>query len=466
MRKSTSAIIIGGVLIAIIFGVYLGITEFAVTSDITPQPGVLYVAQFGYLECRELDSTRSYPTNDFIDFGYTVVTCQEAGTLTQDCTVRVQLPTRDEINKLNGYLMFVKALQDEPIDDIRATAYRVKTAGFAGDYSGQLLTFNLGRDEALYMSFREENVFQAILDTGSNVEKASYQIRYRPFYIFTKDSFRASTGTYDPNTKDCTFDNEFLRANPIIENINGDNDITSDVTNNINNPDVLREPNRVLPYISARVAVDPTSITLIGNNRFCKDRRVYPILEIETTGGTYFVADETEATAIETVECCDDGDALSVEGPGYICVDLEIVKKTDDIKEECNISSDCTLSQAVRGIGKEVFYEECIAGFCELQSMTVECTSDSQCPGGYCAYDPIEPENSECREDEEVIFCGNGLCELSRGETVQTCPVDCDPEEDDDIPSWLIYSLLGAGVLAIFGALAAGNRKRGGPIQL
>jgi len=461
MKKVGMAIMFIAIFAAIIFGFYFGITEFAVTSNIEPQAGTLYVPQFGYLECRELDSTRSYPTADFIDFGYVVVTCQQAGTLTQDCDVRVQLPTKDEVDKLNGYLMVVKALQDEPIDDIRPTAYNVKRAGFESQYAGQLITLDLARDEALYMSFREENFFEAVIDTGSNVEKASYQIRYRPFYIFLKDSFRASTGNYDPDTKDCTFDNEFLRANPIIEIIKGDNEITSDVTNNIENPDVLREPNRVLPYIAARTAVDPTSITLVGNDQFCKDRRIYPILEIETTGGTYFVADESKASVIETVECCDDGDALSISGPGYICQDFEVVKKTEDIIEECTISSDCSLSQAVRGIGKEVFYDECINGICELQSITVECTSDAQCSGGYCAYDPVEPENSECREDEEVIFCGNGVCELSRGETAQTCPADCDPEDDDGLSDIVVYSLLGAAVLAVLGALAARRGKEG-----
>ena len=92
MKKILFAFIFIGIFFAIGFGFYFGLNEYAVTSNLD---GEHYeVPVFGYFMCEESDEAIDYPSDQMIMFGYTTVTCQEAGTLTQDCVVNVQLPDK------------------------------------------------------------------------------------------------------------------------------------------------------------------------------------------------------------------------------------------------------------------------------------------------------------------------------------------------------------------------------------
>jgi len=456
MKRFMTIMIIILVIGVIGVGSYFGFTEFAVTGIIDENK--FYKPVFGFMECKSLDSIRYYPSIDKqpLYFDDEVVFCKDTATLTQDCTLHIQLPTNDEVDGSIGYLCVATADKNSPVPDNCGKAYYTK--GFGGEYAGQEVNVQLGESQIARISYHEGSVFKELVGSVDAVNnKASYKIAYYPFFIFSYNYLSPSNGAYDPKTTDCTFDNNFLRENAIIESVGSGLDLPSGYTLNIQNSDALREPNRRISMIIDYLPADIETFTMIDNNKYCVDYKVYPIVDVETTAGTIRVADVATTSVIDRVGCCNDYDAVLKNGPGSYCdenFEIQIGSQSD-----CQVDSDCTLSQPTAGIDNAVYYETCVDGGCVMQREEVECTSGSQCLSGVCDYDSRNPENSECISIEAQDFCGNDLCEASRNENENTCADDCAPPGDTGIPEWLTYSLLGAAVLAVFAAI--GKKGKG-----
>ena len=460
MKKLYATLIILFVIVGVGLGFYFGAQEFAVTST----DGKYYeVPTFGYLQCQEADFQLNYPSIDKISFGSTAVTCQQAGTLTQDCSVNVQLPTSKEADKLNAYLLYQIVEQGQPIPDgSRASVYWVKKAGFAGTDAGQLKTITLGSDKVLYMRYIEENLFNAIFNTGNTVNgKTEYDIRYRPFYIYKYDTFSIANGARLQSTDDCTFDGEFTRANPIVEFISS-GELSNDYSSFAIGADSLREPERRVAFVSNFVTVPAGQFTFLNDNEYCYDKNIYQITEVQTTAGTYNVADVGVNTALRTVECCNDADAIAEKGPNFYCDEnLEIQEYDSTTELSCSVFNPCPMTGYVPGVDGKVYFQDCIDGQCVTDSIEVECISNSDCSSGYCDYNAADPSESVCKSYKEIEYCGNGACEASRGEDINSCPKDCDPNlPPEGLPDWALYSILGVALLSVFAALGSSGKKK------
>jgi hypothetical protein len=75
--------------------------------------------------------------------------------------------------------------------------------------------------------------------------------------------------------------------------------------------------------------------------------------------------------------------------------------------------------------GKQVTEASMCVSSTESNANGVKCTDSTQCNGGYCVVDALNPSNNHCENPGPQNFCGNGVCEASRGETKASCPTDC-----------------------------------------
>jgi len=471
MKKSWNILIILLVVAAVIIGVYyIGAAQFAVTSSLpAPESGKYYeVPTFGYFMCQEADFEINYPSDvkkgtTTISFGYAVVTCQQAATLAQDCVVRVTLPTSKEVSKANGYLLWQIEKKNNPIPSgSRANVEWVQQVFVRGASSGQTLTIPLPSDSYLVMNYIEENLFSALFNTGNTISgKTSYEIRFRPFFIYKYDIFSFTNGDRLTTSFDCRFDGNFQEQNAIVEFISS-GVLSSQYSPYTIGADSLRSPGRRVAFLSNFVTIPSGQFTFLNDREYCKDSKVYEVTEVGTTRGTYLVADVGVNTAKRSVECCNDGDAIAKRGIGYYCDDNLRIQQYSSADIQCDRFNPCPMVGYVPGVDKQVYYQDCINNKCITGSFAVACSSNAHCAAGtYCDYDAANPRNSKCVGLQPTTFCGNNVCEASRGENEITCPADCRPKiPDEGIPNWVVYSLLVAAVLAIVVAFAATGKKQ------
>jgi len=464
-NKSTFIIVMVFVIGLVAVGAYLGINQFAVTDPLNADESGLYVPKFGFFECKESDLRWESPSGEGVteSFSARTIKCQDTGdTLLQGCDVNFYIPTEDEANKAYSYLCYFVLDENSPIPSAGTDCqYEFYANNFLGkETPGTVEPQRLEKGQYIYAEYIEQNIFNRVIGSGNNVNKGEFKIFFNPFFIHRYDDTISSTGsalTNNPDTRDCDISDNFGSVNSIIESINNpsypntlNNDDIHDRLDDYSN-DYLRVPGRVVPYIKELVEKNEEFLTIVDGNKYCIDRKLYPIIEIQTTTGTYRIADVARTNSIGNVECCNDGDALAVSGPGYFCdVNQEIQKKTE-VVQDCRFTSECSLSQGVPGV-KLIYYETCQEGKCVLESYDVECTSDFDCEDGdVCKYDSRNPEDSFCEDIKIVEKCGNGVCEVSFGENQNTCEADCGQGDDDETQGWIFAVLIiGAFLVLIF----------------
>ena len=187
------------------------------------------------------------------------------------------------------------------------------------------------------------------------------------------------------------------------------------------------------------------------DTKYCYDKKVYQVDEVETVGGTYKVANTGTNEELYSVECCNVGDV----SPGNDCVNFEEVEMEDGVF--CDILNPCPVIGYESYPGQLMFWQECVDNACETSYISVECSFNEDCPGGICSIDTDDPNNNKCIGGELIDYCGNGVCDDSLGENVYNCPDDCSMIDDGD--DYTPYFIIGAFILIVAIMFVIAKRK-------
>lgn len=124
--------------------------------------------------------------------------------------------------------------------------------------------------------------------------------------------------------------------------------------------------------------------------------------------------------------------------------------KFDNQPGECKLTSECPGSGwwYSNGPGESQSWV-CEDGQCVKKTMTVECSTPSDCPGGYCDMSSVDPEDWHCESGTPPkTYCGDGDCDPALEDEV-SCPVDCFGNENPEEESYLIWVVIGVGLVVV-----------------
>lgn len=432
-------LVVGG---SLVYANYQGVLSTVETGDEEPVDGdYIEVPTYGYLACEELDSNIDAPPSGFEKFGSRTISCQQQGSLVQDCEVTFKLPSEDEVSGVSSYLGVTKCTiggtcETAEGDEFTDTYYAKTT--FETNYNKEI-DYQLSKNEYLYVEYQEGDGV-----TGFDVvDKGRFQITYRPFFVYRYDVFSVENGQRIENTEDCTNTGDISETNYIVESASGNGDLEEQFDElDYLDENNLRTANGRRLYFSGLIPKVPQYELFDDGMKYCYDSKIYEVEEVTVANGdTYKVANTDSNGVVENVDCCNDGDVPS----GYTCENFEQVELSTSDQTSCSLLNPCPVQDYQPTAGGRFYTQECVDGVCETDYLEAECSFDEDCQGGYCDVDTENPENSECVTREPQDYCGNGVCEASFGENEESCPEDClSPSKGVDPAIWI-----GLGMVAI-----------------
>jgi hypothetical protein len=448
--------------VAVIIGAFAtlsatGVIEFDTRfSTLDSQGQYISVPTYGYLKCEEGDAgVRSPPIGQWQKFDSLTITCASVGTLVDECVVTFKMPSRDEVDGLVSVLGYnvctIGGTCNTALgDDWTNQVFAKRVTG--RDYNAEV-NVPITKNQYIYAEYQESGFIDVFVGEDV-VNKGRYAVSYTPYFIYRYDVFSQSNGAQVFNTEDCTNGNNIEEANLIIESVSGGGDLEGDLRESeLLNANNLRARGARLTYLSNFVPVAPQYDLFEedGYTKYCYDKKIYRVEQVETAGGTYLVANTGTNAQLENVECCNNGDVPA----GNKCVDFEIVPLSSG-EDSCSALKPCPIIGYQPIAGRQVAFQECVGGTCQTQYEQVACTFDEECSGGYCNTNPNDPTQNECVTREPIDYCGNGVCELSRLETFDTCAEDCapPPEPGDNLLLYIVIGVLGGIVVIVLASMA------------
>jgi hypothetical protein len=414
---------------------------------ITGKGTFLGVPTYGYISCEESDEQVSTAWETFDVRSIACSNAQRAD-LVEECIVSILTPSTDEVSKANaqvGYQICDESRQCN-LDWATATKINVRTA-FVFQNPNKNYNIPLTEKQYVLVGYKEASLISFGGDFEPN--KAEFKISFRPFFLKRHDIFSEQTGRNIVNSQDCT-------VGPIVESrfrildVRGGGDLEQDLVvskselADLDNFELGRE--QQVTYLSNFVGIIPQFQLFDDDTKYCYDKKIYAVEEVETPSGTYKIANTGSNREIDEVDCCNTGDAVATKGAGYYCDNFEIKGTSQSDGASCDDFQNRCPIVGYQGVsGGKWYFQECIDGQCKTDFEQSECSSNTDCPDGYCNADFANPKNSECVEIVIEDYCGNTICDA--GETYQTCPEDCDSPEPKD--NFLVYLFIGLAFVAV-----------------
>ncbi len=407
------------------------------------------VPTYGFIKCEKSQNLITAPPTGFETFSHKTITCQQFGSLLQECDVTLKTPPESAVSSLkikNAWLMYSVCTI--------GTQCRIYKGDIANNHATVKSYFNvnegntdrefkvhLGPNEFLYAEYQEAGVIDKVEVVGG---KAGFKVSYEPYELRRYDVFSQSNGAMVSNSEDCTIKGDVDELNFIIEDVRGGGELSSKLKeSDLLNKNNLRSRGATMTYISNFVGIVPQFDLFEDNTLYCYDKNIYRVEEIETPSGVYKVANTGTNKEVRSVDCCNDGDVPA----GYYCSNFKMEKLSSSDGGQCSVLNPCPIVGFMAVAGKKVASQECVNNKCVTDYKAVECNFHEECPGGYCDVNKADPSKNKCVTHEPQEFCGNGVCEASKGESLQSCPDDCDSGKVDD--NFLWYIIIGVLVLVV-----------------
>ena len=427
-------------------------------SSTTGEGKYINVPTYGFLKCEEQQTSVSLPSSGFITYSSEILDPHRAGdTLPQTATVVLKHPDCDELKdyKNSALLWTVCTIGSTCNLNEGETATHIEKTKNLFICNNQLenseVSIQLAQNQFVKTQYQGATTF----GSAKIIAKGGYRITFRPYIIQRYDVFSDINGHQVANTRDCAFSGTISEINLAIESIASKGSLPLQEST-IADKASLRSPGATLTYLSNFIPTVP-QYNLFQEGamtKYCYDKKIYAVTEIETPGGLYKVANTGTNAQERIVGCCNAGDC----SVGYSCEDFSCEEISGG--GYCDALNKCDIVGYLPQAGKTVVWQECINNRCVNKEKTVACNYATDCPGGYCDVDADNPDNNRCVTFNPNDHCGNGACEYSLGETVQTCRKDCsDPSSGDGIPIWVWIIVVGL-VLIITLLLLFRRRKK------
>ena len=465
MKKSTKNILIVIIVLTFIASTFSisGLFSIIPVATNTPIEGkYIGVPSYAYLKCSESDNVVSVPPSSFQKFGNVVIKCQQGGdTLIQQCDVTLKQPSCSEVSGISkeeaAMLWSVCTTGSQCSLNAGSSATNVKYLKNAWNCNeaeeNKEYSIHLNPNQFILAEFQTGNILQ-----GASLELiGNYRVYFKPFFIYYFNNFDVRTGSSLPNTRDCVYNDAINDINKAIMAVRGGGQLTSQlpIANSIDKI-YLRQREARIPFISNIVAVIP-QYTLFQENAYeayCTNKAVYRVEEIETPGGTYRVANTNTNAQIRNVDCCNKGDCNTNE----YCDNFNCKPISNGIP--CSALNQCPIVGFQPTYDKKVVYQECINSICQTKEKSIACNFASDCPGGYCDIDVLNPSNNKCKYITPQERCGNGVCEDSIAENYQSCPIDCSSNGGEKSNLLWLWVLIG-GLFLVMMTYIIRTRKKG-----
>ena len=415
------------------------------------------VPTYGWLKCEESNNVVSIPPSDFNMFSSTSLNCKLGGdTLIQECDITFKMPSQSELGsklsiKESGLIYSICTLGSScniGQGDVANSKIAIRELFFDRDYNfNKEIDIHLKPNQFVVAQYNECSP----LGSCSTKNLGRYSLSYRPFFIYKYDIFSQSTGRAITETRDCAQENSIYERNLAITSVRGNGKLSQQLP--LAQQITLRSRDAVIPFLTKIVAIVPQYDLFEDDTKYCNDKKIYRVEEVETSGGIYKIADTQTNAQIKDVDCCNSGDVPT----GYYCENF--VKKKIDDNIQCNSLKPCPIVGYQSAVGQKMVFQECIDNICKTDSIKVKCSLNTDCPGGYCDLDSDNPKNNECVTIKPIESCGNGVCESDLDETEQSCPKDCTVEEQ--ISSlWLPFLIAGIGIILSISLILWRMRKK------
>jgi len=437
--------------IFIVFLVIIGVIsmQFSVPSNDLPPGTFISVPTYGTLSCSASGEEIRVPSSGWKQFDHLVISC---GTFTgqdlpQECDVTFKLPSESEIGSRtsvkNSGLSWSICTSGTNCNIGTGDVFNSGDQGVVRKLFNNIeqnlnkeITINLKENQFILAEYQESGVF----GSSKLVSKGKVAVSLELWRIKRNDIFSVETNRFLPNSEDCVISSQTQEIKYAIKSSTGG--LTSRLENSkVLNANSLQGRNSVLTYISGFVARPPQFNLFDDDSKYCTNKNIYRVDRVDTNIGYYLVAHTDVNGVIKEVDCCSKGDCNVNER----CEDFKCVEIVGD--EECSLFDPCPLPAWTPKESKVVVRQECVDNKCVVKERTVACSSSSDCPGGICDFDVLNPSNNECKTIDPVLTCGNGLCEMSLGETSITCSKDCEEKETN---LTIVYILLGVLAFLIF----------------
>lgn len=458
-----AVIIVSMLGISIIVGQSAGL--FSITDDavtVNANSGdYIGVPAYGTLQCKP-----SLQGNEVIGFGdnmigagrgdsnWELTGCDAALSLHNGCTVKLKMPSANDVKYLNGkrtedaYFYYgicdlnsnCGAFGENP--DALQNKITLRNLFVTRDVVDDVISINLGPNDYVVMVYSQRTPLQALWSDGSGENEISMWYEATPYYVYRDDTFSINNGKQVPQTFDCAMEGNYAEENLFITGIQGDGDLEDLIeTSGFTDISLIRQKGASVTYLSNIVAVVPQYQFFDNGDKYCYDKKVWQVEEIQTTGGSYMIADTSTNNPIEAVECCNNLDVPV----GYSCNSNFEKIPVEDI-ESCNVFQPCPYTSGIAAPGPSFITQSCIGGECVDEIINVECNFNSDCGTTEVCEQANNPRDNKCvsREDQNTGGSSN------------------------DIDNLLLYVLGGLAGLALLGMIASNVKKgqNGGPINL
>lgn len=467
-QRKTKTYLAFGFLFIMLIAIGLYLQPFSI--DTSARSGdFISVPTFGYLKCEQADTMVTTPETGWYRTGGKNITCQEFSgqSLIQGCDITIRSPTREEITGSHAGIVWSVCTVGEPCGekDKADTVKILRGAGgvpyvYKNSNINQEWNIRLNPNQYLWIGYNRGNIWKFEWRAES---LARIKMSYTPYQIYRYDVFSMSNGRPVPDTLDCANGNALTESNFLIENVRGGGALTQNLQKaELLDMNAMRSRGAITTYISNFVKIIPQYNLFDNDMKYCYDKNIYAVEEIVTPRGTYKVADIGSNKVIAKVECCNSGDVPS----GYYCENFKPKPLSQSEGAKCRINADCPITgfQAIQG--EKVASQSCVSGTCVTEFTDVECNFHEECPNGYCEVDSRNPKNNKCVFIDVQQYCGNGVCEASRGETIETCPQDCriPPSPPKQVDSTLLFIILGFVLIILIMIVVRikMNKKSGG----
>lgn len=434
---------------------------FTVPSTALPSGSYISVPTYGALRCEEFPNVDRSPQSGFTSFDKVTITCKNTGNnLIQRCDVNFKLPSESEIGSKtdvkNSCLVYRKCTSGESCNLEFGKKVCVRELFINKEENiGDEFTETLNENQFIYAEYQQSSPFGSV----QKVNKGKYAINFKPYKIARYDVFSQSNANYIGGY-DCKIASSTPEVGYAIKSM------TSGLSKKLQPSEVLdtltlQKRGAVLNYISNFVAIVPQYQLFPDGNKYCYDKKIYRVDEVSTTNGVYKVANTNINEVEKTVECCNQGDVPT----GYTCKDFKQVKlsttttKPTTKSAECNALNVCPINSWTSAPNKQMIIQECVGGQCVAKTKNVACSYNEDCPSGNCIVDKDNPENNKCEFFENTDFCGNGLCEESKGENFQECPKDCNPNLSKSF-NYIPILIIGGFLIAAIVIIIIAKKKR------
>jgi len=462
-KNRTNGYLVLGVAIIVLLALGFFVQDFSIDTSVK-SGDFISIPTYGYLKCEKSQNEISIPPapSDFNKFQDATITCQgyTGNTLIQDCDVTIKSPSKDVITGSHTAILWsVCTIGSEcNIQNPQETKW-LKGQYVPYVYNdaniNQQWKVPLKSTEYLRVLYNEGNILTFEIKSAN---KGLIKMYYEPYQIYRYDIFSASNGQAVTNTLDCANGNALSERNFLIENIRGGGALSSQLQKSelldLNN---LRSRDKSTSYMSNFVKIVPQYNMFSDNTRYCVDKKIYAVEEVVTPSGTYKIADVGVNRVVQSVQCCNSGDVPS----GYYCDNFQIKPLSQSEGVSCSITPDCPIVGYQALAGGKVAYQTCVSGQCKTSYIEgITCNFNEECSGGYCQVDQSNPRNNKCVFASAQSYCGNGVCEFSRGETVQSCPKDCSVPRTSGVDATVLL-IIGGFVVFILLLFVVRSRMNG-----